>query len=474
MCTMWFYIKYQHQFYRTAHLFDPNMCIPRHFIYTLLLAAMACSTGLQAQQELMLHQQSQLWHASATNPAFFPADKKFFIGLPSFGLDAAHSGDVTYNDLLRKDGDRTILDLGKAIDKLEPQNEVFYDQRFELLSIGARLPGDIYLQAGFATRLNATVDYPKSLAELFWYGNAPYIGQTLNAGFSANTFDWHELSFGLAHRFGKVLTFGGRAKFLSGISMLVTDENHSAVSVYTDPDIYQLTLNSDYGFHSSRTISAIDTSGLGFDLVRNQLKNGFSSNNGWAFDLGAQLKVGQKLTLDVSVLDLGGSISWKKNTNYFRSQGTFEYNGVEIPGSDIINGTTDSLDFTAALDSLNDVLQFEKSAAEFTTKLPTRIYLGATFQLTERWAVGAVLHHQKSERRSATSVGVNAQWAPVKWISLGAMYSVNDQSAANLGFSLILKPGPVQLFVLSDNALNALTPYGSSAVNFRFGGAVVF
>lgn len=447
--------------------------MPNRFFITASVI-MALASILPAQQELMLHQQSQLWHATAANPAFVFPDKKIAIGLPSFGLDAAHSGDITYNDLFREEGGRTVIDPSQAIGKLEPDNEIFYDQRFDLLSLGFRLPGDVFLQAGFATRLNATVDYPKSLAELFWYGNAPYIGQTLEVGFATNTFEWHELSFGLAHRFNQAITFGGRAKFLSGISALQTDENRNYLSVYTDPDIYQLSLQSDYAFYSSRTISAIDTSGLGFELVQNQFKNGFSSNTGWAFDLGAQLNIGRNLTLAASVLDLGGSIKWKKNSNYFQSKGTFEYNGVEIPGTDIINGTTDSLDFTAALDSLNDVLQFQKTAAEFSTELPTRIYVGGTLKLTQRWVVGAVVHHQYSERRSATSVGVNAQWSPLRWLSLGAMYSVNDQSAANLGFSLILKPGPVQLFLLSDNALNAARPYGSPAVNFRFGGAVVF
>ena len=444
----------------------------RFFITALTI--IVATNILSAQQELMLYQQPQLWHATATNPAFVFPDKKIAVGLPTYGLDAAHSGDITYNDLLRKDGDRTVLDLGQAIDKLEQDNEIFYDQRFELLSLGVRLPGDVFLQAGFATRINATINYPKSLAEMFWYGNAPYIGQTLEVGFSSNTFEWHELSFGLAHRFSKALTFGGRAKFLSGISSLQTDENRNYVSVYTDPDIYQLSVQSDYAFYSSRTISAIDTSGLGFELVRNQFKNGFSANTGWAFDLGAQLNIGEKLTLSASVLDLGGSIKWKKNSNYFQSKGTYAYNGVEIPGTDIINGTTDSLDFTAALDSLNDVLQFQKSAAEFSSELPARIYVGATFKLMKRWSVGAVVHHQYSERRSATSLGVNAQWSLFNWLSLGAMYSVNDQSAANLGFSLILKPGPVQLYILTDNALNAVTPYGSPAVNFRFGGALVF
>ena len=442
--------------------------------YLLLLALLGIVGNISAQQELLLHQQAGLWNATATNPAFFPKEKRFVIGLPSFGLDAAHSGDITYNDLLRKQGDRTVLDLGKAIDKLEPENEGHYDQRFETVSLGFRLPGKFFVQAGHAVRLSAALTYPKSLAELFWYGNAPYIGQNLNVGFSTTTFDWNELSLGLGRQFGEKLSVGVRAKYLSGISALQTDDAHKTVNVYTDPDIYQLTLGTDYAFHSSSLITAIDTNGLGFDLVRNQLKNGFSDNSGWAFDLGLQLQVGERLFLSASVLDLGGKITWKQNANYFQSKGSFTYDGVYIPGSDILNGTTDSLDFTAALDTLNDALQFEKTADEFTSSLPTRIYVGGTYQLTERWSLGAVVHHQNSERRKATSVGVNANWSVLKWLNIGAMYSVNDQSATNIGLSLVLKPGPVQVFILSDNALNAVTPYGSAAVNFRFGGALVF
>ncbi|MBK6929635.1 MAG: hypothetical protein IPH12_01785 [Saprospirales bacterium] len=442
------------------------------YIFLIAIASFAREAG--AQQELMLHQQTGLWQASATNPAFFPKDKRLMIGLPSFGLDAAHSGDITYNDLLRREGNRTILDLSKAIGKLEPENEGYYDQRFETVSLGLRLPAGFYLQAGHAVRINAVVNYPKALAELFWYGNAPYIGQTLNVGFSTTTFDWNELSLGLARRFGDRLTIGARAKFLSGISSLQTDDDHRLVSVYTDPDIYQLTLQTDYAFHSSSIISAIDTSGLGFDLAINELKNGFSANTGWAFDLGLQLQLGERLTLSASALDLGGRINWKENANYFRSNGSFTYDGVEIPGTDIINGTTDSLDFTAALDTLNDALQFQKTAESFHSTLPARFYIGGTFKPTERWSFGAVVHHQNSERRSATSVGVNAHWAVLKWLTLGVMYSVNGHSATNLGLSVVIRPGPAQLFIISDNALNAATPYGSAAVNFRFGGAVVF
>lgn len=440
---------------------------------SLLFFAGLAGNGF-AQQELMLHQQTSLWQTAATNPAFFPKEKRVALGLPSFGLDAAHSGGITFNDLLRREGNRTIVDLGKAIDKLEPENEGHYGQRFETFSLGLRLPGKFFIQASHAVRISAVVNYPKTLAELFWNGNAPYIGQTLDVGFATTTFDWNELSLGIGRRFGENFSLGARAKYLSGIGAVQTDDDHRLVSVYTDPDIYQLNLQTDYAFHSSGTITAIDTAGLGFELALNELKNGFSENTGWAFDLGMQLQLGERISLSASVLDLGGSISWKKNANYFKSQGSYDYDGIIIPGTDIINGTVDSLDFTAALDSLNDVLQFEKTPAEFTSELPTRVYIGGTYKLSDRWSFGAVLFHQNSARRKLTSVGVNAQWSILKWLTVGGMYSVNNQSATNIGLSVVATPGPVQLFILSDNALNALTPYGSAAVNFRFGGAILF
>ncbi len=444
----------------------------KHHILPFFLSLFALQTAF-AQQELLLHQQSDLWHANAVNPAFFPSEKRFVIGGPSFGLDAAHSGNVTYNDLLREQGDRTVLDVGNAISKLEPNNDVYFDQRFEIASAGVRL-GSMFLQAGYAVRVNTAINYPKALAELFWYGNGPFVGQTLEIGPAVNTANWNELYLGLGKRFGENLTIGARAKFLSGIGALQSDENRRKISALTSNDIYQLSLSTDYAFHSSSIVSSIDTAGLGFDLSLNEIKNDFAANRGWAFDVGLQLKAGERLTLSASVLDLGGSIAWKKNANYYRSQGTYAYNGIGIPGTDILNGTTDSLDFDAALDSLNDVLNFQKTDSEFTTELPTRVYVGGSFKLTERWVLGAVLHHFNSTRRTATSVGVSAHWSPLKWLTVGGMYSINDRSAANLGLSIVAKPGPLQLFVLSDNALNAVTPYGSAAVNFRFGGAIVF
>jgi hypothetical protein len=54
------------------------------------------------------------------------------------------------------------------------------------------------------------------------------------------------------------------------------------------------------------------------------------------------------------------------------------------------------------------------------------------------------------------------------------MYSINDQSATNIGLGLTLTPGPVQLYFTSDNLGNAFSPKNTAAANFRAGLSLVF
>lgn len=432
------------------------------------------TTSLFAQQELMLHSLPEVWHSTSTNPAFFPENKIVAIGLPGIGLDAAHSGKIAYSDIFIKDGDRTLIDFSNALSKLDPLNEVNFEQRIETVSLGIRLPGKIWLQAGHANRLSGVLQYPKALPAIIWEGNAQYIGQTVDIAPKTTISDWNEWYLGLAKGFGN-LRLGLRAKYLTGVTALRTDAGHNTATVLTSDDIYQLTLNTDYGFHTSSLISAIDTSGLGFDLSVGEISGkAFSKNTGFAIDLGAQFKVNERITLDLSLLDLGGKIKWTENANYFISQGSLEYEGATIPGGDIINGS-DSLDFSTKLDTLNDIFNFQKTAQNFETKLPLRAYVGGHYELTKRISFSVSAFFQKHEdEKAAVAVGAGARWKPLKWISLGAMYSVNQRSAANLGFHLALKPGPVQLYFASDNLLNAFSVKNSPAVNLRAGLGLIF
>ena len=447
-----------------------------HFKYKTALFCLFFAGEMVAQQELMLSTLPEVWHSNSINPAFYPKGQRFFIGLPAYSIDVAHSGDIAYDDIFREEGDSTVIDLGSAIDKMEPENDVWYDQRIETVSLGFRTKNDLWgFQAGHAILTTGWSQYPKELAEFLWYGNAPYVGETLEIGPQADIFDWHEWSAGISRRIGK-FNLGARFKYLTGAGAVQTDENRTQISVYTDPDIYQLTIKTDYVFYSSSIVEAVDTAGLGYDFSTNSFGGNPSTQNpGYAFDLGFDAQLSEKLSVSASVLNLGGSISWKKETAAYTSNNEYLYEGTIIPGIDIINGS-DSLDFDAKLDTLNDIFQFAKNTenVNLTTTLPLRFYAGASYRLTPKWTLGFNAMYETLNHRTNTALGVSARWQLLDWISLGGMYSANSRSPYNLGFHLMVQPGPFQVYVMSDNLLNGFNVRSESAVNFRLGASMVF
>ena len=423
----------------------------------------------------MLSSLSDLWHSNNINPAFYPKDKRFFIGLPAYSIDVAHSGDITYGDIFRDEGDRTVIDLDNVIEKLDPQNDVYFDQRIETVSLGFRSRNNKWgLQFGHAIFTSGWAQYPKALAEFLWYGNGPYVGETLTIGPKTEVFDWHEWNVGISRQIGKV-NVAARFKYLTGVNALKTDENRTLMSIYTDPDIYQLSLKTDYVFYSSSIVDAIDTAGFGYDFSTNSFGGKPSvDNGGYAFDLGFDAQLSEKLSIYASALNLGGTITWKKEAATYTSQNEYLYEGAEIPGIDIINGS-DSLDFDAQIDTLNDIFQFAKEAGtEFKTNLPLRIFGGASFKITPKWTLGFNAMYQSLNSRTNTALGISARWQVIDWISLGAMYSANSHSAANLGFHVIFQPGPFQVYVLTDNMLNGFSVRSAPAVNLRIGASLAF
>ncbi|HRI62142.1 MAG TPA: DUF5723 family protein, partial [Saprospiraceae bacterium] len=326
-----------------------------HFRYKTALFCLFFAGEIAAQQELMLSSLTDFWHSNSVNPAFYPKGKRFFVGLPAYSIDAAHSSNIEYDDVFKVEDGHTVIDLDDAIPKLDDQNDIYYDQRIETVSFGFRTRNDLWgLQVGHAILTSGWSQYPKDLAEFLWYGNAPYVGETLEIGPKADIFDWHEWNIGISRRLGKV-NIGARFKYLTGVSALQTDENRTQMSVYTDPDIYQLTLKTDYVFYSSHIVDAVDTAGYGYYFSTNSFGGSPSTeNSGYAFDLGFDAQLSENLSVYASALNLGGSINWEKETASFTSNTEYLYEGAIIPGIDIINGA-DSLDFDAKLDTLNDV-----------------------------------------------------------------------------------------------------------------------
>lgn len=438
--------------------------------------SLLAGTVLKAQQELMFYQMPEYWHANALNPAFFPQDRTVQIGLPGYGLDAWNSGDITFDDFLDRDGDKLYLDFSKLIQELEPENDFIADQRLETVSLGLRLKGGFYASFAHAVRAHGVVVYPKGLPQILWEGNGgpDFLGQTVEVAPIVRGFGWHEIRLGLAKDLGK-WTVGGHVNVISGLAALESDQSRRTATVFTDPDIYQLTLKADYGFWSSNIVESIDTFELGYRVkfVDDFNSADLFSNTGVSFNLGAQYRINEQLSVSASILDIGGNLSWKNNSYYFSTKGEYLYEGDIIDGKELIQGS-DSIDLDDGLDTLNDIFAFSRSDGSFSSAIPTRYYAGVQYQLGADWAVNATVFHQQSSLVSQTAVGLGLRWTPLYWLSLGANYGINTRSAANVGFHLGVRPGPVQFYFASDNLLTLFQPYASPQVNVRTGLSLAF
>jgi Family of unknown function (DUF5723) len=441
--------------------------------YILPIALFCCVFTAKAQQDITLYQYNNLWSATHLNPAFFPKDRSTCIGLPSFGLGAGHSGGISYNDLIRRSGNQNLLDIGQAIGRLDDENTIFAGYRLETLGLGRRIGARWAFQVTHTIRADANLRYPKQLAEVLWYGNAPYIGKTLEIGPALRANSWQEMGFGAIFAPDQALTIGLRFKYLSGIGALNSLENKNNISIFTDPDIYQLQVKADYGFQSAGIISRIDTSGLGFDIMSTSLSNRlFSGNNGIGADLGIHWRESDRISFSFSILDLGSTIRWRDEAYTFRSQGDYRYEGQQIPASTLLKGGN-QLRLNSQLDTLNDVFQFKRSEGNFTTTLPLRIYAGGTFRPVRHWIFGVTVMHQRQPQFSTTSAGVSAQWQPARWFNAGLQYSINDRTGSSVGGQLVLTPGPIQLYLMADNVITAFQPFSSPYVAIRAGMSVV-
>ena len=430
---------------------------------TLLLLFFA--SQILAQQELGLHFMRQVWQSNSTNPAFVQ-DKKLTIGLPGVYSAIAFDG-PTYNQIVTKENGKTVVDIDKLIGQLQPENAIRSELGIPTLSLSLKLK-NLHLSLGHAVKYNAFFKYPETLPQLVWQGNAQFIGQTVELGHEVELAGYHELTTGIAYKLGPV-TVGTNVKFLSGIAGAATDKDHHSASIYTNPDVYQITLNGDYILHSTGTIDYQEFEDVNVDFEYAKLtgKEFFSKNSGMAFDFGLRAELG-KLDLAASMLDLG-KITWDKNVTNYEATQTYEYDGLDFSGA----LTGDSVSFGNALDTLKQIFKVEKTSGSYTTTLTRKIYLSARYQLTEKWAVSGLFFNENYRDKPQSSVAVGVNFSPLKQLNAGLSYAFKQpDSYDNLGLNLTLNLGPVQIFGVTDNLFSLVNPGDAHSFSARAGASV--
>jgi len=185
-------------------------------------------------------------------------------------------------------------------------------------------------------------------------------------------------------------------------------------------------------------------------------------NWGIAFDMGFIKQYNKKIIISGSILDLG-FIRWRSNLNNINTNGQFFYQG---PLADSIQSANYVRDLVAAL---QDSMHIEVTNKAYTTYLPTKFYLGATYAVLTKVKAGLLFSSVLYETKLVTAATVSGDYNPYRHFHIVLSYSLMYRSYTNIGLGFSLGRGPVQFYAVSDNIAGIIWPLSARNINLRFG-----
>ncbi|MEA3317275.1 MAG: DUF5723 family protein, partial [Bacteroidota bacterium] len=191
------------------------------------------------------------------------------------------------------------------------------------------------------------------------------------------------------------------------------------------------------------------------------------SNPGFAIDLGATYKPIDKVQVSMSIIDLG-YIKWSDGLTNLDLDGEFNFTGIDL--SSELDEDDDSDPMELLTDSIENSFTLSDTQESYTTPLGAKIYIGGSYYLTPKVNFSLLTKFRFYEKKLYKALTVSANTRPIRGLSTSISYSIMNGNYTNLGFGLVLRPGPFQIYIISDNAASAaLWGHKATSLNLRFG-----
>jgi len=437
----------------------------RYIKFTLFALLFMSHYKTHAQQNYTLYNMSSINQSIYCNPSVFPINN-VNVGIPVlsstyFGLTNTA---FRYSDLIYKRPDDSLtFDMNNAISKMDDNNYLLTHAQVDIISVGYKFKKN-YFNVTVIEKFTGIMNYSKGLIDFLWYGNGPSIGKTINLGLGLQYTHYREYGINYVRKVNNKLNVGAKFKYLYGMENIQTVR--SGVSLYTNPTDYALTAQSDVLINKSGSLKDL----MGSDSKFVDYAFGFK-NWGMAIDLGAQYKITDKIAVNASLIDFGG-INWKSNVENYQSvdpNASYTYSGLNI--GDIINDTTSiNQAFSAVLDSATASFRIDTTFSKYRTKLNRQIYLGGSYQLTERFATNLLLHGLFFDGKMRPGISASIGGKLGQLVHMNLSYSIFNKSYNNIGWGASINTySGNQFYVVSDNILGAIFPQNSKSFNIRIG-----
>ncbi|MGL5936770.1 MAG: DUF5723 family protein, partial [Cetobacterium sp.] len=361
-----------------------------------------------SQQELGLHFMRPTYQSNITNPAFF-MKQKVAVTMPSLYYNYGNTS-FSSRKVISRD---SVIDLNLMTDKVKDYNYLMANMNILPLSVGVRIND---LQIGLTTGFRSFVygGYNKNMFIFLTQGNKDFIDKKINLAPDIQVNMFGEIGLSGAYRFlDKHLSVGISGKYLMGFADISTSRKNREISIYTNPDIYQLEMTTNYQLNSSAKGSLI--SQLPFSNDSLPIHN-TGKNNGFALDIGAEYIINDKISVAASVIDIG-SITWRENINSYKSEGKYTYQGVDV-ASLVLQDS--SIGFDAITDTLKKSFNFERiENKSYKTPLNTQFYLSTTYRPIPILRVGGLFYGTFLYGKLQPSIAISGNVDLKKWFSIG-------------------------------------------------------
>lgn len=436
--------------------------------YLLLLAISVSFIAAKGQQEFTSYYMDALPQTGYSNPAK-TFNGKFFIGLPALSSTyfMYSNSSFAWSDVVKKRNDSLVFGLPDLISNLSPSNYMSVAAQTDILSFGFRIGDRSSLSFNVSEKARFKFFYPKDFIQFINQGNSGFENNTANFDNMAINMNYYR-EYGVAFNRSLLddrLVVGARLKYLYGMTNI--DSKKTELEVYTDPNTFEM--------RASGSIR-INTSGFDMDSVDAQDFLIKKNNHGIGVDLGATFQINDKIELNASVVDLG-FIQWNDDVkNHVNDGSTFEFKGIDIDDF-ILKNNVDSSNNSSlerVLDSLEDAFNLDEKNEAYRSNLIAQIYIGGTYQLSEKGKAGALIQNEYFKGKLNPSLTLSYNHKFNKWFHASASYTVINNSYNNVGGGIVLHPGPVQLYIVADNILGAFQPQNARHMQVRAGINLVF
>ena len=437
-----------------------------------LIGLLTNLTSVKAQQNNTFYLMHDVPQTNLLNPAV-QIKCKWFIGIPLLASTQLNYSNSTFsfNELFSQNGGSASMDIGNFYENIRKTNLLSTELHLDLISVAYRW-NEYNINFNIAEKINMAFTYPGSIMELAWKGNTQFLGETAEFNnLRTHSVYYREYSLGVSKIWDAYNIFGVRAKLLFGKANIYSGK--SEMSLYTDPNTFNLEVEGDININSSFPITINqdadgNISGISMGNIDyvSFLMNG--KNKGFALDLGWIYKYNENITFSASLLDLG-FIRWKSDVNNIILSGSFDYSGTGL-GSNF-----NSTDYIAELsDSVLNAFDQTVTQDNYYSWLPTQIYLGGMYQYRPKLGIGVVSRNVIYRNKLHSSLTLSANTTVWNKLSASLSWSYLNNTYKNMGFGLAWHSRGLQFHMVSDNILGIIKPLDARNLNLRFGFGVLF